>query len=100
MKRALRGLEKRCIVRERPDQSGTDEPNWYRLYFVEDERWESKTTHMKHIDMLDYHDADDPAAMLIRAIEEEWVPPVEYQTPEQREAQGGRGAVLPVHQEA
>ncbi len=35
IKRALKGLEeKQCIVRERPAQSSTDEPNRYRLYFI------------------------------------------------------------------
>ncbi len=175
IKRALRGLEeKRCIVRERPDQSGTDEPNRYRLCFVEDERRGSepaqgggqnphkgevrnhismgdqkphkggvrnhthetqylnteKHSHEKQqhlatnisstaadvvvalvdrgvtkvigerlarryptrrilaqLDMLGYRDADNPAAMLIRAIEEDWAPPSGYETPEEREAQ-------------
>ncbi len=39
------------------------------------------------IDMLPYRPADDPAAVLVKAIREEWAPPAAYQTPEQREAE-------------
>ncbi len=39
------------------------------------------------IDMLRYRKADNPAAVLVKAIREEWAPPAGYQTPEQREAE-------------
>ncbi len=35
--------------------------------------------------MLAYRTANDPAAVLVKAIREEWAPPSGYQTPEQRE---------------
>ncbi len=42
---------------------------------------------LAQIDMLSYRPADDPAAVLVKAIREEWVPPATYHTPEQREAE-------------
>ncbi len=41
----------------------------------------------EQIDMLPYRQADNPPAVLVKAIREEWAPPAGYQTPEQREAQ-------------
>lgn len=37
------------------------------------------------IDMLPYRKAEDPAAVLVKAIREDWAPPAGYETPEQRE---------------
>ncbi len=37
------------------------------------------------IDMLAYRKAEDPAAVLVKAIREEWAPPGGYETPQQRE---------------
>jgi hypothetical protein len=39
------------------------------------------------IDMLPYRQADDPPAVLVKAIREEWAPPAGCQTPERREAE-------------
>ncbi|HSH78592.1 MAG TPA: replication protein [Herpetosiphonaceae bacterium] len=39
------------------------------------------------ISMLPYRPADDPTAVLVKAIREEWAPPAAYQTPEQRETE-------------
>ncbi len=47
---------------------------------------------LAQIDMLSYRDAKDPAAMLVRAIEEEWAPPAQYETPEEREARAAEEA--------
>ncbi len=44
------------------------------------------------IDMLSYRPADDPAAVLVKAIREDWAPPAGYETPEQREARADREA--------
>ncbi len=44
------------------------------------------------IDMLSYRNAKDPAAMLVRAIEEEWAPPAHYETPEERQARAAEEA--------
>ncbi len=43
------------------------------------------------IDMLAYRPADDPPAVLVKAIREDWAPPAGYQTPEEREV-AARGA--------
>ncbi|MDP9349923.1 MAG: replication protein [Chloroflexota bacterium] len=42
---------------------------------------------LAQMDMLPYRPADDPAAVLVKAIRDEWAPPAAYQTPEQREAE-------------
>ncbi len=42
---------------------------------------------LAQIDMLPYRPADEPAAVLVKAIREEWAPPAAYQTPEQRDAE-------------
>ncbi len=39
------------------------------------------------IDMLGYRKADNPAAVLVKAIQEGWAPPMGYKTPAQREAE-------------
>ncbi len=41
----------------------------------------------EQIDMLPYRRANDPAAVLVKAIREEWAAPASYQSPEQREAE-------------
>ncbi len=176
IKRALKGLEeKRCIVRERPDEPGSAAPSRYRLYFTDDAHHSSRTTQgeaqksnkgelksptsagvqqphegglkcrthetqglntekhrqeiqqqgeghiedivvalisvgvtskvaerlagkystekiLAQIDMLSYRDAKDPAAMLVRAIEEEWAPPAQYETPEEHKARAAEEA--------
>ncbi len=38
------------------------------------------------IDMLSYRSAENPAAVLVKAIREDWAPPPGYETPQQREA--------------
>ena len=40
---------------------------------------------LTQIDMLPYRTANDPAAVLVKAIREEWAPPAGYRTPKQRE---------------
>ncbi len=42
------------------------------------------------IDMLEYRKPEDPAAVLVKAIREDWAPPAGYETPEQREARADR----------
>lgn len=42
---------------------------------------------LAQIDMIGYRDPVDPAAMLVRAVEEDWAPPPGYRTPEERETQ-------------
>ncbi len=44
------------------------------------------------IDMLPYRQASDPAAVLVKAIREEWTAPTGYETPEQREGRASRKA--------
>ncbi len=38
-----------------------------------------------HVDMLAWRSADNPAAVLVRAIREDWAPPPGYQSPSERE---------------
>ncbi len=40
---------------------------------------------LAQIDMLAYRKADDPAAVVVKAIREEWASPAGYETPERRE---------------
>ena len=47
---------------------------------------EYPTEHIRtQIDMLTYRTAHDPAAVLVKAIREEWAPPAGYRIPKQRE---------------
>ena len=47
---------------------------------------------LAQIDMLPYRKADDPAAVLVKAIKEGWAPPPGYETPQQREERAARDA--------